>query len=195
METENTNPTGSSGNRTLLFVGGAFALLCLCVLCIGVGFFLYNSGTFAGLAPAEEPTPVPTFAMPTIPPVPTLDITPADETAESSSTALSNVRTAADQEGVQPKEVFGSFDTVYLVGDLVDAVAGDAIKSTWYAENVVGITFNSFIDESTITVSTDPVDYVYFFFEPPTDGWPSGIYKVEVHFNDVLHTTLRFIVQ
>lgn len=193
METENTVPAGNSGNRTWLIVGGAFVFLCLCAVCIGAGFFMYNSGTFAGFSPAEEPTPFPTFAMPTIPPL----LTPIAEPtlALSQSTALSNVRTTADREGWVPKSTFAPSETIYLVGDLSGVVEGDAIKSAWYGENVPGFPPNSFINDSTIFVGVDPVEYVYFYFEPPPDGWPTGEYKVEVFFNDELHSTVRFSVQ
>lgn len=108
---------------------------------------------------------------------------------------LSNVRVTADEDGTQPSTTFGSFDTVYVVGDLANAVEGNEVTSRWFAENVPGIDPNFFIDESTITVGTDPIDYVYFYFEPPTDGWPAGSYKVEVYFNGALNSTVTFTVQ
>ena len=38
---------------------------------------------------------------------------------------LSNVRTAKDQDGAQPSTTFGSSDTIYVVGDLSNAVEGN----------------------------------------------------------------------
>ena len=108
---------------------------------------------------------------------------------------LSNVRVASDEQGNQPNTIFGSTDTVYVVGDLANAVEGNQITSRWYAEDVPGVDPNFFIDESAIDVGVDPIDYVYFYFPAPADGWPAGTYKVEVYFNGVLNSTVNFTVQ
>lgn len=109
--------------------------------------------------------------------------------------ALSNVRVSSDQEGKSPATTFGTFDTVYVVGDLANAVEGNNVTSRWYAENVPGVDANFFIDESKIDIGKDPIDFVYFYFEPPTDGWPTGTYKVEVYFNGALNSTVNFTIQ
>jgi hypothetical protein len=109
---------------------------------------------------------------------------------------FSNVRTAKDSDGAQPSTTFGTFDTVYVVGDLANGVAGNNITSRWYAENVPGVDPNFFIDESTIDVSDETFNgTIYFYFEPPTDGWPAGTYKVEVYFNGTLNSTVNFTIQ
>ena len=108
---------------------------------------------------------------------------------------LSNVRTTKDQDGTQAASTFGTLDTIYVVGDLANAVIGNQVTSRWYAENVEGLDPGFFIDESTIDVNEDGIDYVYFYFPPPTDGWPVGTYKVEVFFNGVLNSTVTFNVQ
>lgn len=109
---------------------------------------------------------------------------------------FSNVRTARDEDGAQTTSTFGAFDTVYVVGDLSNGVAGNQITSRWYAENVPGYDANFFIDESTIDVTDESFNgTVYFFFPPSTDGWPAGTYKVEVFFNGVLNSTVNFTVQ
>lgn len=109
--------------------------------------------------------------------------------------ALENVRVAKDQDGVQPANTFGAFETVFIVGDLSNAVAGNQVTSRWYAENVPGVDPNFFIDESTIDVTDSSINLVYFFFEAPSDGWPAGTYKVEVFFNGALNSTVRFTIQ
>jgi hypothetical protein len=199
METQNDfeNEGGKPGNNRMLLIGGGlFAFICLCLLCAGVGFFVFSSDSLAGFNPVVDASPVPTFVMPTIPPVPTSAVLP---TSESSSlfelSPVSNLRTANDQEGNDPNITFGSLDTIYLVGDLAGAVEGDVISSRWIAEVVVGIDPNYLIDEGEITVGTEVVDYVYFFFSPPTDGWPTGIYRVEVLYNGVQTGVVNFFVQ
>lgn len=112
--------------------------------------------------------------------------------------ALSNTRTAFDQDGNQPSSTFGAFDTVYVVSDLANGAAGNVITSRWYAENVEGLEPNFFMDEADITVSESDAPFngnIYFFFEPPTDGWPTGTYKVEIYFNGALSSTVNFNIQ
>jgi hypothetical protein len=196
MESEFNNPSNApKKNNTFLIIGGILVFLCLCLVCIGAGIFLYTSNSVPGFSSAE-PTPFPTFAMPTIPPVPTSAVLP---TSESSSlfepSPVSNLRTANDQEGNDPNITFGSLDTIYLVGDLAGAAEGDVISSRWIAEAVVGLDPNFLIDEGDITVGAEVVDYVYFFFEPPADGWPTGIYRVEVLYNGVQTGVVNFFVQ
>lgn len=196
MEDERSVPTAEpKKNNTLLIAGGAFAFLCLCLVCVGAGVFLYTSNSVPGLSSAE-PTAFPTFAMPTIPPVPTSIVVPTSESSSlSESSPVSNLRTANDQEGNDPNITFGTLDTIYLVGDLAGAAEGDVITSRWIAEVVEGIDPNYLIDEGEITVGTEVVDYVYFFFAPPADGWPTGIYRVEVLYNGVQTGIVNFFVQ
>ena len=195
MEEEIIDSNAAPKRNNTLLIGGGLAFLCLCLVCVGAGVFLYTSNSIPGFS-AVEPTPFPTFAMPTIPPLPTSIVVP---TSESSSlftpSPVSNLRTANDQEGNDPNITFGSFDTIYLVGDLAGAVSGDVITSRWIAEAVVGLDPNFLIDEGDITVGTEVVDYVYFFFAPPTDGWPTGVYRVEVLYNGVQTGVVNFFVQ
>ena len=195
MEDERLVSNSAPKKNTALLIGGGLVFLCLCLVCVGAGVFLYTSNSIPGFS-AVEPTPIPTFAMPTIPPLPTSIVVP---TSESSSlftpSPVSNLRTSNDQEGNDPNITFGSFDTIYLVGDLAGAVEGDVITSRWIAEAVVGLDPNFLIDEGDITVGTEVVDYVYFFFAPPTDGWPTGVYRVEVLYNGVQTGVVNFFVQ
>lgn len=110
---------------------------------------------------------------------------------------LSNVRTARDSDGAQPSTTFGAFDTVYVVSDLSNGVAGNIITSKWYAESVEGVDPNFLIDEADINVTEESFNgTIYFYFEPPSDGgWPVGTYRVEVYFNGALTGTVNFSVQ
>jgi len=109
---------------------------------------------------------------------------------------LGNIRTALDQDGNQPASTFSPSDTVYVVGDLSNGVAGNKVVSKWYAENVEGVDPNFLIDEADIDVTDDSFNgTIYFYFEPPTDGWPAGTYRVEVYFNGALNNTVQFTIQ
>lgn len=109
---------------------------------------------------------------------------------------LSNTRTALDEDGVNTTSTFGAFDTVYVVNDLANGVSGNVITSNWYAESVDGVDPNFLIDTVEYTVTDETYDgTIYFYFEPPTDGWPAGTYRVEVSFNGVPSATVRFTVQ
>ncbi len=109
---------------------------------------------------------------------------------------LSNVRTARDSDGAQPSTTFGVFDTVYVVSDLANGVAGNIITSRWFAENVEGVDPNFLIDEADINVTEETFNgTIYFYFEPPADGWPTGTYRVEIYFNGALTGTAQFSIQ
>lgn len=111
---------------------------------------------------------------------------------------FSNVRVAKDQDGAQITNTFGAFDTIYVVGDLANGIAGNQITSRWYAENVPGLDPNFLLDEAVIDVTTDQEPFngvIYFYFPPQSDGWPAGSYKVEIYFNGTLNSTVNFTVQ
>ncbi len=109
---------------------------------------------------------------------------------------LSNSRAAFDSDGVNITSTFGLFDTVYVVSDLDNGVAGNLVSSDWYAESVDGLEANFFIDTVEYTVVDESFNgTVHFFFEPPDGGWPTGTYRVEVSFNGVPTATVRFTIQ
>lgn len=109
---------------------------------------------------------------------------------------LSNVRTARDEDGTQVSSVFGAFETVYAVSDLTDGVQGNVVTSKWYAVNVEGVDPNFLIDTANITVDEETfTGTIYFFFEPPDGGWPSGAYRVEILFNNQLVSSVDFSIQ
>jgi hypothetical protein len=109
---------------------------------------------------------------------------------------LSNTRTALDEDGVNTTSTFGAFDIVYVVNDLANGVNGNVVTSIWYAESVDGVDPNFLIDTVEYTVTDETYDgTIYFYFEPPTDGWPAGTYRVEVSFNGVPSATVRFTIQ
>lgn len=112
--------------------------------------------------------------------------------------ALSNTRTALDQDGVQTTSTFGTFDTVYVVSDLANGAAGNVVTSRWTAVNADGLEPNFFLDEADITVTEADAPFngtIYFFFPAPDGGWPVGTYQVEILFNGVLSATVNFTIQ
>lgn len=109
---------------------------------------------------------------------------------------LSNTRTALDEDGVNTTSTFGAFDTVYVVNDVDNGVNGNIVSSVWYAESVDGVDPNFLIDTVEYTITDETYNgTVYFFFEPPDGGWPTGTYRVEVSFNGVPSATVRFTIQ
>lgn len=110
--------------------------------------------------------------------------------------SLSNVRTARDADGTQLSATFSSTDTIYVVSDVANGVKGNVISSKWMVSSVEGYDPGFLIDEVELILEEDQLSYsVNFYFEPPTDGWPVGTYKVEVYFNSVLNSTVEFTVQ
>ena len=109
---------------------------------------------------------------------------------------LSNTRTALDSDGANTTSTFSAFDTVYVVNDVSNGVNGNIVSSNWYAENVEGIDPNLLIDTVEYTITDESYNgIVYFYFEPPDGGWPTGTYRVEVSFNGVPSATVSFTVQ
>lgn len=110
--------------------------------------------------------------------------------------AVSNFRTANDEDGAQPASVFGSTDIIYAVGDISNGAKGNVVLSKWYAVEIPDVEPNFLIDDADIVIEEDSfTGTIFFSFEPPEGGWPAGTYKVEILFNDVLITTLDFSVQ
>jgi hypothetical protein len=109
---------------------------------------------------------------------------------------LGNVRTAKDENGDQVSSVFSTTDTIYVVGDVSNGKQGNVVSSKWMVSSVEGYDPGYVIDEVDLTLDEDKSSYnVNFYFEPPTDGWPTGTYKVEVSFNGVLNSTVEYTVQ
>jgi hypothetical protein len=110
---------------------------------------------------------------------------------------LDNVRMAKDQDGNQLASVFATADTIYVVSDLSNGKAGDVVTSKWYAIDVENTEPNLLFDEADINIDNDGFNgNVYFYYPPPVDGaWPTGTYKVEIYYNEVLIDTANFTVQ
>ena len=110
---------------------------------------------------------------------------------------LDNVRMAKDEDGNQLTSVFSISDTIYVVSDMSNGAAGDVITSKWYAVNVENTDPNLMFDEADINIDEDGFNgIVYFYYPPPVDGaWPTGTYKVEIYYNDVLIDTAEFTVE
>ncbi len=110
--------------------------------------------------------------------------------------SLSNVRVAKDQDGVEVSNTFGTTDTVYVVSDISNGVAGNVVSSKWTVVSVEGYEPGFLIDEVDLTLDEDQLAYtVYFYFEPPEGGWPTGTYQVEVFFNGASTSTVQFSIQ
>jgi hypothetical protein len=111
--------------------------------------------------------------------------------------ALDNVRTAKDEDGNQLTSVFSTTDTVYVLSDLSNGVVGNVVSSKWYAVDVADTEPNLMFDEADINIDEDGFNgNVFFYYPPPVEGaWPTGLYKVEIYFNDVLVSTVEFTVQ
>lgn len=109
---------------------------------------------------------------------------------------LSNIRVAKDQDGAQVASVFSATDTIYVVGDLTNGVAGNVVTSKWTVVSVEGYDPGYLIDSVDLTLDKDQLAYtVYFYFPPPEGGWPVGTYQVEVLFNGTSVSTVQFSVQ
>ncbi len=189
--TINTKQTKLKASTLFRFgtLGVAIIAICIC------GYFaiILFPNILGQLSPTEtqinaSPTKAPATPVPTSLALPTQVIT--------EGAAISNIRVSSDEGGVKITDTFSINDTIYVVCDLTNGVKGSQAVSRWYAENVVGVDPNFFIDEAVIDVTEESFNgTVFFFFDPPTNGWPIGKYKVELYFNGVLNSTVSFSVK
>lgn len=73
--------------------------------------------------------------------------------------ALGNIRVAKDQDGAQISTVFGAADTIYVVGDLTNGKAGNAVTSKRYVVSVEGYKPGFLIDSVDLTLDKDQLSY------------------------------------
>ena len=107
---------------------------------------------------------------------------------------LSNFRVAFDEKGESPTSTYGTTDAFHAVADLSNAPIGTTASAKWYSINAEGFDPNAMINETSLTIDQDGVDYVTFQLtnEAP---WGAGDYKVEFYLNGALVGTVNFNVQ
>jgi hypothetical protein len=84
---------------------------------------------------------------------------------------------------------------LYIMFKTKGATAGDKIRAVLIAEDVGDAApANTKVLEKTLNLEGDTEDGD-FNFSKPTNGWPTGKYRVEIYVNDQLATKLEFTIK
>ena len=72
---------------------------------------------------------------------------------------------------------------------------GDTFRAVWIAEDVgAAAPKETKIDEATLVADKDNFEAA-FSMSKPTQGWPVGTYRTEIHLGDKLASTAKFSIQ
>ena len=72
---------------------------------------------------------------------------------------------------------------------------GDTFRAVWIAEDVgAAAPKETKIDEATLAADADDFGAA-FSISKPTNGWPVGTYRTEIHLGDKLASTAKFSIQ
>lgn len=115
--------------------------------------------------------------------------------ALSPEMSLDNLRMAYDQNGAELTSTFSATDVIYAVADLSSAPQGTVVKAIWTAVDVVDTDAGLEFQEQTIDVTEESFSGMIYFQLSNDDGWPSGLYRVDVYLNDTLAQSLEFNVE
>jgi CHASE1-domain containing sensor protein len=115
--------------------------------------------------------------------------------ALSTEMSLENLRMAFDEDGTQVTSTFSATDIFYAVADLKNAPQGTVVKSVWTAVNVENTDPGLEFQEQTIDITEENFSGTIYFQLSNDDGWPAGLYRVDVYLNDTLSQSLEFNVE
>lgn len=101
---------------------------------------------------------------------------------------------AYDENGTQLSSTFSSTDAFYAVAELNDAPQGTVVKAVWTAVDVDDTEPGEF-QEHTIDVTEENSSGTIYFQLSNDDGWPAGLYRVDVYLNDTLAESIEFNVE
>jgi hypothetical protein len=83
----------------------------------------------------------------------------------------------------------------YAVADLKNAPQGTAVTSKWTAVDVIDTEAGLEFQEQTVDITEDAFSGTIYFQLSNDDGWPAGLYRVDVYLNDTLAQSLEFNVE
>jgi hypothetical protein len=102
----------------------------------------------------------------------------------TSEIGLSNLRTAFDEDGISPTNIFSRTDEFFAVGDLENAPAGTVVSADWRAVSIEGYTPDELIYHQEINDFSDDMFTGTIFFQLSNDDdWLVGDYKVDISLN------------
>ena len=115
--------------------------------------------------------------------------------ALSTEMSLDNLRMAYDQDGNQVTTTYSATDVFYAVGDLNNAPQGTVVKAVWTAVDVEETEAGMEFQEQTIDITEESFSGTIYFQLSNDEGWPAGLYRVDIYLNDTLAQSTEFNVQ
>lgn len=115
--------------------------------------------------------------------------------ALSTEMSFENLRMAYDQDGEQVTSTFSATDVFYAVGDLKNAPQGTAVNAKWIAVDVADTEPGLEFQQQTVDITEESFSGTIYFQLSNDDGWPTGLYRVDVYLNETLSQSIEFNVQ
>jgi P pilus assembly chaperone PapD len=108
---------------------------------------------------------------------------------------LENLRMAYDENGRQVTSAFSATDVFYAVAELKNAAQGAVVTARWTAVEVAETEAGLEFQEQTIDVTEEKPSGTIYFQLSNDDGWPAGLYRVDIYLNDTPAQSLEFSVE
>lgn len=83
---------------------------------------------------------------------------------------------------------------ILLHVELIDAEKGQKVTAAWIAERTEVAPANYKIDASTVTLAAKDADEVTFSLSRPNNGWPVGLYRVDLDIDGAATRSAHFTV-
>jgi hypothetical protein len=115
--------------------------------------------------------------------------------ALSTEMTLENLRMAYDENGRQVTSTFSAADVFYAVAELENATQGAVVTARWTAVDVAETEAGLEFQEQTIDITEEKSTGTIYFQLSNDDGWPVGLYRVDIYLNDTLAQSLEFSVE
>jgi hypothetical protein len=115
--------------------------------------------------------------------------------ALSGKMSFENLRMAYDEDGEQVTSTFSATDVFYAVGDLRNAPQGTVVRAKWVAVDVADTEPGLEFQEQTVDITEESFSGTIYFQLSNADGWPAGLYRVDIYLDDTLAQSTEFNVQ
>ncbi len=109
--------------------------------------------------------------------------------------SATNLRMAHDQDGKNVTSTFSPTDVMYAVAELENAPQGTAVIAKWVAVNVTNTEAGFEFQKQTLDITDKSFSGTIYFQLANADGWPTGVYRVDIYLNDTLSQSLEFHVE
>jgi hypothetical protein len=115
--------------------------------------------------------------------------------ALSTETTLENLRIAYDENGQHVTSTFSATDVFYAVAELKSAPQETVVTARWTAVDVADTEAGLEFQEQTLDITEETFSGTIYFQLANDDGWPVGLYRVDMYLDDTLAQSLEFKVE